>query len=392
LGQFVLAANGPNAAQLWAGAWPWVMAIALPAAIVGGVALYQMARWCSSPRAYWQLVLQPDLWQLQGLFGLRTYGRVVPELVHDVIVSEDGQVMADLLGESWEPLSGPQAPSDAAWLRDALSHCLRETKPLTGAGQASRTAARPDPGSAKGSVPPQRVDWPAPPAATGHETVPPSYVRNEPGTHFRFSLLPQRAERKPGVTCLILFAIAFLSMPLMGLVTLLVQLVADPIRAPWLGAVGMLGLIAVGLIVVMRRRRFHLLYGPRLEIEQHPLSAGAACRAHLAQRGPLKIVAARVLLVCQERVSFTDGTVTRWAQEQVYEAEQWRADDLELTRDRPLDQEFTVAMPAGAMHSFQSAHNSISWKLRVEEQILGRWRPWRHEFPIILRATTEAGA
>jgi hypothetical protein len=214
-------------------------------------------------------------------------------------------------------------------------------------------------------------------------------MRRDSGAHYRFPLSPVQPERNSAIACLIIVSIFFVCGPFLGFFALFNHIVGESLGA-WLGPVLLLGVIAAAVIAIIRWQRFRRLYAPRLEISHHPLSAGAVCQAHLSQNGPLKIDAVRVLLVCEEKASYTDGTVTRWAKEQVYKAEQWQAEDLELTREKTLEQEFTVTIPEGAMHSFKSAHNFISWRLLVEEQLQGRRKPWRNEFEIILRETAEA--
>jgi hypothetical protein len=378
-----LAPNGPNPRQPWAVTIAVITGLALPAAAVGGVAIYQVVRWCSRLDSYWELIVQPDLWQLQGLFGLKSYGRVLPDLVRDLVISRDGQVMAVLGDDCWEPVSGPQAPRDAGWLQNTLAGLIN--KPT----KAPASVVQEEIVSAPATKPPEplaeSVDWPAPAPATANEVLPPSFVHNEPGERLRYRLLPPPAERNPAVTCLIVMGIVFLGVPFLWLLTLFVKLVAEPLGVPWLGGAVVLGLTVCGLIFGARQRLFRTIHEPRIEISEHPLAAGAGCQAHLFQRGPLAVTFARVLLVCEEKARYTDGTMTRWATEQVYARELWREDALELTRAAPLAREFAVAVPVAAMRSFQSGHNFVTWKLRVEERIPGMWKPWRHEFPIIIQ-------
>jgi hypothetical protein len=91
-----------------------------------------------------------------------------------------------------------------------------------------------------------------------------------------------------------------------------------------------------------------------------------------------------VRLVCEETAKYTDGTMTRTASEQVYQREILRNADVQVTEDAPLAERFSVGVPAGAMHSFQSSNNSITWKLVVEEQAAGQWSSWTREFPVVV--------
>jgi hypothetical protein len=376
-----LAPNGPNAAQLGGAAAAVLTGLAVPGAVVAAVFASLVFRWCARLGAYWQLHLTPDLWRLQSLFGLRTYGRVAPSEVHGLVVSRDGQVMADLGDARWEPVSGPQAPADASWLRDALARLLDRPADLP------TIAVTPDDSHAAPTAAPasEGIEWPSTTAATVGEVLPASLVRNQPGTRLPFRLLPPPKERNPGVTCAILLWLVFVGLPFLWLLTIFVKLVAEPLGMPWLGGLLFLGLFITGLGMVERRRRFRLAHGPRLEISEHPILIGATCRASLFQRGPLALTFARVRLVCEEKASYTDGTVTRQATHQVHTEELWRGEALQLGPDAPLDEEFDVHVPDGSMHSFQSAHNWITWKLVVEVRVAGSWRPWRDEFPVVVQ-------
>jgi hypothetical protein len=379
-----LAPNGPNLGQLGAAILPLLTGLVLPVAAVVGVAVYQFARWSANVDEYWQLVIQPDLWRLQGLFGLRTYARVEPNWVRDLVISKDGQVMADLVYGTWERVSGPQPPRDAAWLQDALARLIKK-----GTGAPARPVQKesaPEAAIKLSEPASESVDWPEPTAEPAHEILPPSFVANEPGERLRYRLLLPPSEPNPAVSCLIVMGIFFVGIPFVWLLTLFVKLVAEPLGAPWLGGLVVLGLTGYGIFLGVRRRRFRRIHEPRLEVSEHPLPAGTACRAYLFQRGPLSVTYARVLLVCEEKARYTDGTMMRWAEEQVFTRELWRGDALKLAREMPLAQEFSVKVPADAMHSFQSANNFVTWKLRVEERIPGLWTVWRLEFPVLIQA------
>jgi hypothetical protein len=60
-----------------------------------------------------------------------------------------------------------------------------------------------------------------------------------------------------------------------------------------------------------------------------------------------------------------------------------RCENVQVGPDTPLEQRGELAAPADAMHSFQSPHNAVRWKLVVEGEAEG-WPPFERCFPILV--------
>jgi hypothetical protein len=149
----------------------------------------------------------------------------------------------------------------------------------------------------------------------------------------------------------------------------------------WVGPFAQVTLAIIVLGSVWWRRRSQAA-GCRLEISNHPLVAGSKYEACLRQDGSTALESIEVQLVWEEKASYTDGTVTRTDSEQVFHENVYRNAGVLVDADSPL--RFVVATPEGAMHSFQSVHNSITWQLEVEEHISGKWANRQKTFPIVV--------
>ena len=127
--------------------------------------------------------------------------------------------------------------------------------------------------------------------------------------------------------------------------------------------------------------------GPtRIELSGHPLVPGDRFELFLSQSGRLRVQALEVTLVCEEQATFRQGT------DSVTDTREVRADpvvlrnNFEVRPGAPYELRCTLAVPAEAMHSFRSAHNSVHWKLRVRGQV-ARWDCYERSFPVIVRPT-----
>jgi hypothetical protein len=284
----------------------------------------------------------------------------------------------------WQPLSGLLTPADASWLREALLGFLK--KPAAEVhDRLSQEELGVEPATTRPAVP----DWPQGLPSLAGDVFPPSQVARRPGKILRFELLPFTKARTGCVTCLLVLVGFMLVSGVMGLVISLGLPLGRASPFVWVGPAVQVAL-TLGVFVYFFRRQHVQALGPRLEISNHPLSSGSTYEACVCQPGPRVVESICVRLVCEETAKYTDGTVTRTASEQVYQREIWRNADVQVTEDAPLAEHFPVGVPAGAMHSFQSSNNSITWKLVVEEQAAGQWSAWKREFPVVVVPTESA--
>jgi len=120
-----------------------------------------------------------------------------------------------------------------------------------------------------------------------------------------------------------------------------------------------------------------------VEIEDLPLVPGRTYKLLLVQYGRLVIKKLSIRLVCEEESTYHFGTDVRTEREVVR-----LQNILELGRSRidwgrPLELECQVSIPSDAMHSFQSIHNAIHWKIIVEGEA-NRWPSYSRSFPVIV--------
>ena len=95
----------------------------------------------------------------------------------------------------------------------------------------------------------------------------------------------------------------------------------------------------------------------------------------------MKVRWLKVLLVCDERATFPQGTDPRTEVHRVHQQTVFRRRKFDINRDAPFEADFTVTVPAGAMHSFISPHNRVEWSLVVRGRV-ARWPIFERTFPL----------
>jgi hypothetical protein len=119
----------------------------------------------------------------------------------------------------------------------------------------------------------------------------------------------------------------------------------------------------------------------RLEISAHPLAANQTCRVAVSQVGRMNLRWLKVVLVCEERATFAQGTDTRTERLRVARQLLYRVRKADIRSDQPMEAEFELTVPAGSMHSFRSPHNSVDWALLVRGKV-ARWPLFERRFPV----------
>lgn len=120
-----------------------------------------------------------------------------------------------------------------------------------------------------------------------------------------------------------------------------------------------------------------------VEISDLPLTPGGNYRLFVAQFGRLRLRRLRVLLVCEEEAIFRQGTDVRTDRHLALEETIYSDKNVLIDPEAAWEQEFDVNIPVGAMHSFQSPHNALYWKIVVT----GESRPWpsfSRSFPVVV--------
>src|SRR5262245_36845912 len=129
-----------------------------------------------------------------------------------------------------------------------------------------------------------------------------------------------------------------------------------------------------------------------VEVSDLPLEPGREYEALVAQHGHVTMKSLQVWLVCEEEATFTQGTDIRAEVREVHRELCFEQRDFRIEPAAPFSQICRVQVPLAAMHSFQSAHNVVRWKLVIRGEAQ-RWPPFERGFPIVVypgQATVQA--
>ncbi len=234
-------------------------------------------------------------------------------------------------------------------------------------------------------LPLEMFDGGAPDASADHPQIPRlEHITDSPGTTLKYRLpIDARSDWAlggllGGVALMNLVAAAFLLLAVRKLWRGEPDWIQLGVTLPWL----FVGLWAA--VQVARRIVGTTGVGPTLiELSAHPLVLGQRYEALLIQNGRLKFERLRLLLVCQERGTFTQGTNLRIDQRRVFERVLYEADSVEVRQGAPFEIRSDLVLPAHAMHSFQSEHNEVNWSLLVVARPSG-WPAFERQFPVVV--------
>jgi hypothetical protein len=120
-----------------------------------------------------------------------------------------------------------------------------------------------------------------------------------------------------------------------------------------------------------------------LEISDLPLVPGGAYQVALSQHGHIRVKVLQLWLVCEEEATYQQGTDIRTERREVAGHQLFEQRDFEITPAVPFQASCDLPTPASAMHSFNSAHHSITWKLVVRGEAEG-WPAFERGFPVIV--------
>ena len=272
------------------------------------------------------------------------------------------------------------------WLFLFLSLCLAVFG-LVGLIGSLRRGAVSDERQAAGIAKPKPLFFVESSPSSFQPTIPDNRsIGESPGTHLAFRL-PIEAQPFVPLIGLTLFALAWnlvaggvmLHSWLSPLENWSDHVFGIALRCIFWG-VGLMLLVAV----------FHRIFltfgiGPTLlEISDHPLYPGRRYRLLLMQSGTLRFRELTVAVVCEEIARFHQGTDTMTSHKEVFRQPLFSRTDFEATSGVPMEQEFFLQLPLGAMHSFRRENNEIRWRIGVFVQVVG-WPDIHREYPIIVQ-------
>jgi hypothetical protein len=158
-------------------------------------------------------------------------------------------------------------------------------------------------------------------------------------------------------------------------------------RPEWLLSILLAPAHAVGawsIYYFLRQFVVHTAMGPTIvEISNHPLYPGGRYELLISQTGNLRMKLLVVQLVCEEQVTYHQGTDVRHESRAIYEQDVIRLSDFAIEPGSTFEKEVEFAIPAEAMHSFLSAHNSVIWKIVVVGEA-EQWPQFVRSFPLIV--------
>jgi len=123
-----------------------------------------------------------------------------------------------------------------------------------------------------------------------------------------------------------------------------------------------------------------------VEISDHPLLPDREYQLYLAQSGRRPVRSLEVLLFCQERVAYQQGTDTRTDARPVFQQSLAQVVPARDGRGPACEIEVRFRMPREAMHSFRGKHNHVCWKLVVRGRT-ARGQSYHREYPVVVFPT-----
>lgn len=120
-----------------------------------------------------------------------------------------------------------------------------------------------------------------------------------------------------------------------------------------------------------------------VEIEDLPLIPGREYRLEVVQYGRLVIKKIAVRLECEEESTYHFGTDLRTERQTVFSQEIASHGRDRIDWGYPLRMECVFSVPEDAMHSFQSKHNAVHWKIVVDGEA-NRWPSYSRSFPVVI--------
>jgi hypothetical protein len=206
---------------------------------------------------------------------------------------------------------------------------------------------------------------------------------NSPGTTLKFRIPPSA----PGWDLMFLSAVCVGWNTLVGWFLYRVLVGHFEREGDYVLTIGIVPFVGVGGYLFYRAGRQLLIAGgvdpTVVEISDNPLYPGGTYELFVRQPGRLSFQRFSVALACDEEATFRQGTNSRTHVERVVENEVFRRDAFTADRQEPLTARFSFHVPDGAMHSFQSEHNAVKWKLVVRGE-LNHWPDFERSFSLVV--------
>lgn len=211
-----------------------------------------------------------------------------------------------------------------------------------------------------------------------------NFLTNSPGVKLKYRLPTEQSN----IWRLGLSALIFLVST--GVTSVLIVMVVNEYLAgtpDWFLTLFAAPLIVANLWAVryfFSELRSQTRFGPTcIEISNHPLHPNSECEIFVSQAGRLSLKSLVLSLVCEEEATYSQGTDIRTETRVVSRQEVLRQESTRIEDGAPLECHGTLIVPDRVMHSMQSGHNAIRWKLTIVGKS-ERSGTMRRSFPVIV--------
>jgi hypothetical protein len=120
-----------------------------------------------------------------------------------------------------------------------------------------------------------------------------------------------------------------------------------------------------------------------VEISDLPLAPGGEYQVAIAQNGHVTMKSLQAALVCEEEATYHQGTDIRTEIREVYRQPCFERRNFRIEPANPFSDNFSIAVPIAAMHSFHSQHNVVRWKLVIVGEAEA-WPAFERGFPLVV--------
>ena len=162
-------------------------------------------------------------------------------------------------------------------------------------------------------------------------------------------------------------------------------------QQPWLaGGLLLVFIPAAGWSIFHFFRQLIKLAGvgpTSVELSKYPLTPGNSYKLFLSQTGRVRLQLFEVELICEEQVTYNQGTDIRTETAVVFSNRLMRQRGVSLTAGKAFETELEFELPASAMHSFNSTNNRVQWKIIVTAKAK-KWPNLTRTFRILVFPTS----
>lgn len=158
-------------------------------------------------------------------------------------------------------------------------------------------------------------------------------------------------------------------------------------RTDWLLLAILVPFLAVGIAGIVVFARALILATAvgttQVEISDHPLLPGHRYEVLLGQGGAGVFASLEMAVELEEQATFRQGTDTRTERIVVWRTPLGSWADVQLAPGTRFEGRAEFLVPATAMHSFASEHNSVTWRVVIRGRP-SRWPSFARSFPVLI--------